>query len=333
MAGRALAFSDPRVVELIKTHFIPVAADDWYQRRRTDQTGLFFRSIVDQIRPQPDPKASLQGLYIFTATGQLLGHRNSAKHVNLTQRVIEKALSRWNALGPFQTQPNSIAIPDLPTSVPNHRYAPEPPANATILRVVSRALDHDPNGHLIAWQHDNPARGTHPAYDHVWLLPQEINSIVELADSQKSFEIPVSVTNRLARFHLVDNTRGEPKHWKADELESVTLVAERQLNNSRQVKLELRGKFSLRDPESDIGYIGAWQGILEIDRSSRKVTQFNLFALGEHWGEGRWTPGARPGRTPLGIAIRLADGNGLGDKVPPQAFRSPKRYFNTQEGP
>ena len=333
MAGRALAFSDARVVELIKTHFVPVAADDWYQRRRKDQTGRYFRYIVGQVRPQPNLNASLQGLYIFTATGELLGHRNSAKHANFTQRVIQKSLARWKRLAPTHTRPNAIVIPDLPSSVLNHPYAPEPSANATILRVVSRALDYDQNDQLIAWQHDNPARGAHPAYDHVWLLPEEINSILERASSRDSFDIPASVVARLARFHLVDNTRGEPNHWKPEDLHHVTLVAQRRIRDANKVRLELNGKFSMQDSENHSGYTGAWQGTLEIDRSGPKVTHFDLFALGEHWGEGRWTPGARPGRTPLAIAIRLADGNGLGDKVPPQALRSPERYFNALERP
>ena len=33
-----------------------------------------------------------------------------------------------------------------------------------------------------------------------------------------------------------------------------------------------------------------------------------LFRSGDHWGEGAWTGGARPGRTPFGVAFELSAG-------------------------
>jgi hypothetical protein len=53
-------------------------------------------------------------------------------------------------------------------------------------------------------------------------------------------------------------------------------------------------------------------------------------ALGEHWGESRFTQGARPGRTPLGVALEMAKGNGPSDTVPPQAAREIGAYFRAE---
>ena len=39
MAGRAFAFADPEIIRLAQTAFVPVSADDWYQRRRKDAEG------------------------------------------------------------------------------------------------------------------------------------------------------------------------------------------------------------------------------------------------------------------------------------------------------
>ena len=36
MAGRALAFSDAEIVRMATEDYVPVACDDWYQRRRKD---------------------------------------------------------------------------------------------------------------------------------------------------------------------------------------------------------------------------------------------------------------------------------------------------------
>ncbi len=49
------------------------------------------------------------------------------------------------------------------------------------------------------------------------------------------------------------------------------------------------------------------------------LSDVKIVALGDHWGSGTFTGGARPGRTPLGIAISLADmEKDPAAKVPPQ---------------
>jgi hypothetical protein len=52
--------------------------------------------------------------------------------------------------------------------------------------------------------------------------------------------------------------------------------------------------------------------------------------LGEHWGESRYTPGARPGRTPLGIFLELA-GERPADRVPPQGARDWDDYIGKKK--
>ena len=48
VVGRALAFSDPEFIRLASEDYVPVAGDDWYQRRRNDAEGEFFRKVSDQ---------------------------------------------------------------------------------------------------------------------------------------------------------------------------------------------------------------------------------------------------------------------------------------------
>ena len=54
-----------------------------------------------------------------------------------------------------------------------------------------------------------------------------------------------------------------------------------------------------------------------------------LVALGDHWGEGQYTRGARPGRQPLGVAFELTKGEAPADRVPPQGARMAQTYFST----
>ncbi|MBP3959642.1 hypothetical protein J8F10_30725 [Gemmata sp. G18] len=49
MVGRASAFADPDIIRMCQEKFVPVTGDDWYQRRRKDKEGAFFRGIADSL--------------------------------------------------------------------------------------------------------------------------------------------------------------------------------------------------------------------------------------------------------------------------------------------
>jgi len=76
------------------------------------------------------------------------------------------------------------------------------------------------------------------------------------------------------------------------------------------------------------GYDVRLFGIISYDRVHGGIERFDLIALGDHWGEGPYTRGARPGRTPLGIAFELASGKSAADRVPPQAARDLAIYLD-----
>src|SRR6478672_1245892 len=58
--------------------FVPVTADDWYQRRRQDAEGEFFRKVADQGPRKGEGGSTRQGIYCLTAAGQLLNYKNAA---------------------------------------------------------------------------------------------------------------------------------------------------------------------------------------------------------------------------------------------------------------
>ena len=71
MLDRASTFSDERVIELLKTRFVPVALDVWYEERRADPAGDLYRKIVFQ-REGTSPEKTTQGFYICASDGRLL---------------------------------------------------------------------------------------------------------------------------------------------------------------------------------------------------------------------------------------------------------------------
>jgi hypothetical protein len=86
------------------------------------------------------------------------------------------------------------------------------------------------------------------------------------------------------------------------------------------------------DPErANRGFDVQLLGWIDYDRSKKAITRFDAVAVGDHWGEGRFTGGARPGRNPLGIAFELATGDDPGDRVPPQAARWLQGYYEAEK--
>src|SRR4029079_14605270 len=94
LAARALAFSDPETIRIATEDFVPVAADDWYQRRRQDEEGKFWMSIAQQGRPRDD-EGTRQGIYCFTADGHLLAYKNARNNPAVMRDTIRQGLRDW----------------------------------------------------------------------------------------------------------------------------------------------------------------------------------------------------------------------------------------------
>ncbi len=101
--------------------------------------------------------------------------------------------------------------------------------------------------------------------------------------------------------------------------------------DDEDVRLRLEGSVLLATDDNaakaERGYEARLFGYLHYDRVRKIIDRFDLVAVGEHWGEGEYTAGARPGRKPLGVALELSSGERAADKVPPQAARDLEDYL------
>lgn len=129
-------------------------------------------------------------------------------------------------------------------------------------------------------------------------------------DALKNGTFPVSLQKRIARFHLVDNTRGEPPMWKEDEIINLKMT----LSNGH-----VTGSVSLKSKDGSRSYNASILGFIEFKNNS--LSKFDLIAYGNYKGEGRYTKGAPKGSFPYAVSISLADGTDLADKIPPQGSR------------
>ncbi|MDB4777921.1 hypothetical protein OAG68_00530 [bacterium] len=271
----------------MKNEFIPVAIDQWYERRQKDSCGDFYRKIMNQ-GSRRDFEKTTQGKYAVAPDGTLLGETNHRD----PQRILKMIETAQEKFEPQDTE--GIVARNV-----DQDFARILPDNASVVRVHAKVLGgyEEPKNE---WQRifQNAV-----ARDNLWILAEEAQEL-----SQGSF--PKTLGRRLAQFNLVDNTRGEPPMWAAEE---VTLL---EIKFNQGV---VRGKFRMESTNKSRGFEGELFG--HIEATEGKLERFDLVANGTYWGEGRYTPGAPEGKFPIAMAFELGDGRDAADQVAPQGTK------------
>lgn len=297
---------------------MPVACDDWYQRRRQDSEGDFLRQIAAQGPKNGLGGGSRQGVYCLTADGTLLGYVNDFDTKRMA-KFLEEGLEAWRRLPGDRRRAGAVRIRDDGKS--DADYVRPLPEGALVLASCTRPLTADEDK-------SNPP-ATH---DRIWIRADESKKLLpaEPRVGQKH-NVPASLLQRLMRFHLVDNTRGEPDPWRTVDVRRAEAQVETESVNDDEIALVLTGEFLLAnqpDPErADRGFEGKLLGKLVWNRKKESWTRFEIIALGDHWGNGSCMPPAPKGRTPLGIAFERIDPSTPRDRLPPQGARDWKAYW------
>jgi len=280
------------LLALLRSNFVCVALDQAYQRRQQDAEGDFYRRIAGQ-GPRNDFRRTTQGLYVATATGDLLLYNNN-RDPDKVRRLVARALQRFQTSVAATTDAEPVEA-----GTPDARYNPKPPEGGLVMRVRAKVL----GGYAATENEWQRIFQSALSRDNLWITPAEHEALV-------AGELPNAMLQRLARFHLVDNTRGEPPMWKADELRQLDF----ELSDAR-----LRGSVHLETADGSRGYRADVLGFLRTVND--EVVSFDLVANGHFWGAGPYTGGAPAGRFPLAVAFTLADGTDTADAIPPQGSR------------
>jgi hypothetical protein len=324
-----LAFADADVIRMASEDFIAVAADDWYQRRRQDEVGRFWMSVARQGRPRDDG-GTRQGIYCFTVDGKVLAYKNS-QNPAVMRDILKAGLAAFEALPAARRKPGAATVGNLEHI--DKTYERTPPKGGLIVKVYTRILDRDASGQLCKGT-CSVSGGDQSARDHLWLTEAEWQSLVPANPKPGDrFALPRAIEERIARFHLIDNTRGEPPMWERREIRSQQLMLTVTDVAASEVRLKLEGAVLLAShalPElAQRGFDGRMLGYITYNTGAKKITRFSLVALGDHWGRGQFTGNARPGHTLLGHAFELAQGDAAEDRIPPQAARQLNDYLST----
>lgn len=277
---------------------MPVAIDQACQRRQKDAEGDLYRSIAAQ-GPRSNFQNTTQGFYIASPAGKLLLYNNNRDPSKLL-RLMRGSLREYE-LGAYAFDRDKVQA-EIDTAADrkqDSRYTLQPPKGGLVVRVHARVLDgyKEPETESAAVFQKALSR------DNLWITADEQAEII-------AGRLPAALKRRIARYHLVDNTRGEPPMWKVGEIKNMELDLE---------DGKLVGAVHLETEDGTRGYKAELRGNLKA--SGNRVTEFQLVALGEFFGEGRYTRNAPHGKFPFAVAFQLADGTDVADAVAPQGAR------------
>lgn len=263
---------------------MPVAVDQHIHRVRKDAEGELFAQVLKQAGRGLDGYS--QGVYLFSPDGKLLAFANTAD-ADHVKRLLQTALKKFDPDAPLPK------FADAGTKV-----LAEAPKGGLIIDVTAKVLGgYDPADKQGQRYLQSVGR------DHLWLRADEAKALAEGT-------LPESAMRRLVRYHLIDNTRGEPPMWRDDEVKTLDLT---------QRDGKVTGTVRLETKSGDRGFTADVLGFVEA--KDGRVKRFDLLAKGEFWGEGPFTRGAPKGKFPLAVAFALADPELAISQVPPQAAR------------
>ena len=268
---------------------MPVAVDQHIHRRLKDEEGQLFAKVLRQAGQGLDGRS--QGVFCFTPDGTLLTFANVVD-AEPALRLLNGALAKFD--------PSTAAAAEA--AAVGRSPMPQPPPGGIIAQVTTKVLGgYDASDKRAQVYLESLGR------DHLWVRKDEAEA---LAKSLAAGTFPTSLAQRLARYHLVDNTRGEPPMWEAAEIKRLELTIR---------DGQVRGVVHLETRRGDRGYQADIAGIIEVQDGN--ISRLDLVAKGQFWGEGTFTPNAPKGKFPLAVACRLADADSAASQVPPQAAR------------
>lgn len=266
-----------------------LAIDQWYTRRQKDAEGDFYRKIAGQS-PQNNFNSTTQGLFLATPDGKLLGFTNN-RSPEWVRAMLKKGLAGFT--------PGEAELLTNPKPDPNFTY--RLPEGGLILAATSKVLKgYDKAASLETGFFQNSL-----GRDVLWMRKDEQQALAR-GEVMKSFQ------KRMAKFNLIDNTRGEPYPWQDAEIKQVEMTIKNGV---------LTGTAHLETASGDRGYKAELRGFVE--SKDGKLTRLDVVARGEAWGASGCTEVGKPNaRFTLAVAFRIAPGTDEADKVMPQGAKS-----------
>ena len=258
--------------------FVCAADEVWRLQRGSEADCVYFQQTVNNGERITD-RGSRQGMWILAPGGVVLASINS-RDVDKVLKTLDEGFAAWNAL-----DPERMRIPESANLDPEHRWEDSLPEDGLVLERIARELH--PRG---------LASKPHPRWnrDYVWFDRNELAAFAQNADV---LFLPV-FAERLARFHLVDNPRGQTIPFAKEELVDAKLSARVVARSGTQVRFVLEGHTRAdSDGSWKLGQ-NSWKpkremphgiecdllGEATFDLATRRFEAFELVAIAQRWG-------------------------------------------------
>jgi hypothetical protein len=306
--ARRSVWSNPEIIELT-THFVPAADEVHRLQTGRDAESLLFQEFAEQghYAGRTKPSDTRQGIYAITPAGEFLASCNST-NARTVKRMMETALKRW-------AERDRSSVSPTPGLEKVRRWEDQFPEDGLVLRVTSRDLpgQRTPRGwHAYAWN-----------TDFAWFRRQEARDFLPASGKVGTLhKVPDHLVDRIVRFHLIDNVRGQTTPHETGSVQKAELTAEVLKVDGDLVSLRLKGESLVssrgrwpvggfrdnRDPdEHELGMEMKLLGSAVYDFRSRRFVAFELVALGTRWGGTQFNSRTRDlERSPIGIALTLS---------------------------
>jgi len=250
-----------------------------------------------------------QGIYVCSPKGTLLSSVNSLDP-SVVLKTIQQGLDNWNELPESDRK-----LPKDFSPKAQHRWEDSYPEDGLVLKGAKADLLSDPPKFS--------DRGDRWNMDHVWFNKNELSLwLPNNLEVGQTHELPKVIKDRLFRFHLVDNVRGQTLPFASQEIKDASLFVEIITIKNENVKLKITGSSHAiaNGPwllgqndwtpthKLDHGISTSLIGNAIYNKNEELFTQFEIVALGKWTGKtqnnGRnWGPDS--GR--IGIFYQLAD--------------------------
>tara|TARA_B100001093_G_scaffold376511_1_gene361675 strand:- start:3398 stop:4276 length:879 start_codon:yes stop_codon:yes gene_type:complete len=169
-----------------------------------------------------------QGIYVCSPDGTLLSSVNSL-NPDVVLETVKEGLDKWKFL------PRSNRhLPDGFSPSISHRWEDSYPEDGLVLKGAKADLLSDPPRFS--------DRGDRWNMDHVWFNKDEVN--LWLPEKYKIGEIhqcPKILKDRLFRFHIVNNVRGQTLPFASEEIKSSDLSVKVIEVDDKEMKIKITG--------------------------------------------------------------------------------------------
>ncbi|MEQ8764003.1 MAG: hypothetical protein RL885_08750 [Planctomycetota bacterium] len=287
----------------LSKRFVCTADEVWRLQRGSEADCIFFQKMVNGGKRITD-RGSRQGTWICAPSGKVLA-RTGSRDVEKFLEAMESGLARWDELPPEDKR-----IPEGTDLTPKHRWEMNYPDGGLALERIVRELS--PEG-LAAEPAERWSR------DMAWFTREEVASWIPSDVTEgMTFELPM-FAKRLARFHLVDNARGQTLPYADTEIEAATLQAEVTSRDGQRIALKLAGTTraeaggpwalgqNLWKPSRDLPHAIRCDlvGQATFDLEARRFVQFELVSVGRRQGRTQMNGRGRDERESSLLAFHL----------------------------